>query len=307
MMKAFIFILLMSVASSVLSQNLPIGLMPMHYNSSFAGSVGKSRISSSIDYRSQKEGDWYRSHQLGIYASYDKYFPGIRSGIGITVSRNSSSSEMFDYNAEYIFNSNYTNISFDVAPKISIKGKCTLSPSLRISYYGGEIEFDIPDPDRYPRIEEGYREGISTRVGLLFNTDRYFIGYSVHLFSSEFEGIDFGSFSSTLQAGYTFQRDAESKFSFTPQVVIGLRSPTEFGNNVLTFPSLNLGFRYGQFLGSLLSMNSDYIPSFQLGWQNNGWRIITSHEFDMIYKPTLSVRYIFNHGKKSKHIYSSNF
>lgn len=312
-MKTLLIIIFTAITSTAWCQQPPVGVMPMHYNSSFAGSSGNSRISSNIFYSNRNSSGYYNNSRLIVNAavSYDGFFPKIRSGIGITVNKYTSSIVQMNNSDEYKINDTNSSISFDIAPKISIRGKYTISPSLRVSYLSSNLDLYGSDPDWFGRLEEHTWNGFSSRIGLLFNTGRYYIGYSVNLFSSDSDHFAFGSFYSYLQLGYSFQRQADSKFSFTPQLVLGLQCKTEF-NNKVSFPSLNLGFRYGQFLASLLAVNSDFVPSFQLGWQKNGWRILTTHEFNMyfngvLYSPSLGLRYIFNQGKESKHIYENNF
>lgn len=286
----------------------------MQYNSSFAGSAGKSRISSSVSFNKWKDGT-SNSSGFNMYASYDSFLPRLRSGIGIEVTsyRYSSSTDLDSI--EYHSSGKGSGLSFVIAPKLSIKGKYTLSPSLRIGYYNSHFDYFENDPNWEPEtyVKTGLHHRLSSGVGLLFNTERYYIGYSVDLFSGEFGEIKLNSFYSDLQFGYTFQRDEQSKFSFTPQLRVEIRSKNESDQHNVSKPSYNLGLRYGQLLVSIFSSNEFKPTGFQIGWQKDGWRIVSSNEFDLNkyynrYYPSLSVRYIFNQGKESIHIYEeSNF
>lgn len=277
-------------------QTLPIGLLPLDYNSSFAGSAGDSRISANILLQYQND-EYYKSFGYGFFTSYDEFLPKLRSGIGLSINRYSYFGEY--KRSEFAYNSNYsyTNLNFDVAPKISFKGKYTFSPSITVGWRSEVQGFSGVDSPEKSKSNE-----FTSRAGLLFNTDRYYIGYTVYLFS------DRDYFVSTLQAGYTFQKKPDSKFSFTPQFIFPITGKSETSNSIINAPFYNLGFRFNHFLFSINSQNDFSIPNgFQLGWQKNGWRFILSNEFYDSYVPTFSLRYIFNSDKKSKHIYNSNF
>jgi hypothetical protein len=307
----------MTLCTPAVCQSLPIGAMPMHYNSSFAGSAGNSRISSHAlyygyneSYGEQYSNSWAKRRTYGSFTSFDRFFPGIRSGVGVTISRYSDLSEQGGDSWFYKHNTTQTALKLDFAPKFSIKGKYTISPSFGFSFYTSYVNIEPPGQ----QIENGRYNNMSGRFGILFNAEHYYVGYTMQLFSSDFESISFKSYHSNVQFGYTFQRSEQSKFSFTPQVMISIRTNDEYNReNIISNPIYNLGFRYGQFLGGVINnLRSELVPTgFQLGWQNKGWRIVSSHEFDFefykIYSPSLSVRYIFNQSNESIHIYRDQF
>lgn len=306
-MKKYCIVFIMSAVlvfpATVFSQYyLPVGLMPMEYNSSFAGSAGNARISSNMSFahnnNEQREYNGY-----GLHASYDKYLPKLRSGIGIVASELTSTSiYKFDWNPLQKYR--LSNISLAIAPKISIKGKYTISPSIDLSYYHSESI--IKDPIRQFSINNGF----SSAASILFNASNYYIGYMARIYQSESNSYYsyYGEFDfySAFQFGYSFQKNIDSKFSFTPQFVF----PMVANSNSIEWywPAYNLSFRYNHFIISAINQfNISYPIGFQLGWQKNGWRVLVSNEFKDIYREDqytahLSMRYIFNQDKKSIHI-----
>ena len=280
----------MFCSNPLFSQSPPLGVLPMRFNSSFAGSIGNSRLVS--DFSFQNKNDTYPSNGFGLNLSYDNYIPSIRSGIGITTSGYSSRST---YNEEKVKHQS-ANVTVVIAPKYSIKGKYTISPSLDFSYIN--IYSDVLSY-YYPSWNYGTHTGISSRFGLLFNARNYYIGYSIRIFRSD--GLKYlyrNYFSSILQVGFTFQKSENSKFSFTPQLALPITDDSDY---LLFWPAYNLSFRFNKYIIGLIGYY--YIPNgIQLGWQNMGWRFLLSNEFGDTYRANLSMRYIFNHDKKSINI-----
>lgn len=284
---------------SILAQGPPLGVLPMKYNDSFAGSSGKSRVSSNFSFYYEKDGH-SNTNGSGFYASYDNFFPGIKSGIGINVNRYFHSHSYKSDHFETRFNYVGANISATWAPKISIKGKYTISPSVNIGY----SSFDIFDSESY-FYENGIHNGVSGRVGILFNTTYYYVGYTVNLIDPQIIQFFYNyGFYSILQFGYTFQKVPDSKFSFTPQFALPIKSKAYPGDHNIYWPEYNLGFRYQNYLFSIISrLDISFPTGFLLGWQKNAWRVALNSDFAYYYQADLSVRYIFNLDKKSKHIF----
>lgn len=307
---ALILLVIIVFSTSAICQSVPVGLMPMQYNGSFAGSAGNSRISSSFIFEgyNDKHG-FYDLFSLVSQISYDRYYPKLKSGVGITVNNFTH-----DFTAQNSWGGSWSSklrlssINLDIAPKLSIKGKYTISPSIRLRYYGNFIEYTSENIDLNPSIENGYNDGLTSRLGILFNADRYYIGFSFPLFRTTFEDFNWSEFSTYIQLGYTYQKEESSKFSFTPQLLFDLRAKGNEYDKILNRVLYNLGVRYGQWLGSLIGEDK-FIPiGFQLGWQHNGCRIIAINRFvEGSYSPGLAIRYIFNQDKESIHIYDGNF
>lgn len=119
----------------------------------------------------------------------------------------------------------------------------------------------------------------------------------------------------TLQAGYTFQRSTESKFSFTPQIMvraIGDRynhytnSDYFFEEFEYTFDRpyslllrYNLNFRYSKFIGGLNN------AGVHVGFQNDRLRVMVTNrgllnffQPGSSYNGNLSFRYVFKEKTK---------
>lgn len=259
------------------SQNLPGGFPPLIYNSSFAGSVSNARICSNFRFQYMQDEN-YKYSEYDFAASYDAFFPGIRSGIGITAYKNKSISNQINFKSE----SRSIAISLAIAPKISIKGKYTISPSLDINY----------NDEYQPWRDVSLQNGFSSRAGVLFNATNYYIGYSVNLFQSKdlFHNY-FSYFSSSLQMGYSFQKNQDSRFAFTPQLVLPIYSNYK---RIVDWPLYNLGFRYDNYLFGAIGYTYFIPVGLQVGWQKKGWRILLSSIFAANYNANLSLRYIFN-------------
>lgn len=287
---------------------VPLGVLPMQYNPSFAGEAGGPRISTNVRLRT---GRGFYGKGYGLHSSYDQFVPALRSGIGITVGYQQETSAYSLHSSplnnireyEYYSRNGY-HASFAVAPKFSVKGKYTLSPSLDVAYNSENFSAD----QSLPRYYSDYYS-IRSRAGLLFNTDRFYIGYSVYLVdhynqdTTRFnpDGREKG-FTSHLQLGYTFERSATANFSFTPQLVffIGADSPlyqqSENPRHLLNYfgpVALNLNFRYKKFIWGLNN------AGIHVGYQSDRTRIMLSNivgqaRRDMPgYTANLSFRYVF--------------
>lgn len=308
----YIFILFMlSFYHNAYCQDPPIGILPMYYNPSFAGSVGNSRICFNGAYAYQSN-DYGRSQNFydinftryGFFSSFDRFYPGIKSGLGFSVERIDQKETFKGPNYEWQLDLVQSIVTAVFAPKLSIKGKYTLSPSIDLSFINQDILYN----ETYNSENSIYdidKNGITSRVGILFNARQYYIGYAVRLYNSELNEIGNYKydFYSILQLGYTFQKDEDSKISFTPQLALPIHSKANQWDQTTELPSYNLSFRYSSFILSALSQFEYIYPTgFQVGWQNSGWRLLISNEFAHRYYANLTIRYIFNQDKKSINI-----
>lgn len=265
---------------SVFGQDI-LGGSPTIYNSSFAGSVSNARISSNVGFTYDKD-EFGKSTGYTLVASYDNFFSAIGTGIGITAYKNNYTSTIAYRDINRKSESSYSGISLAIAPKISLKGKYTLSPSLDLNY----IE------QYHSSINDRTQNELSSRAGILFNATNYYIGYSVNLFQSKDLYFNiFSYYSSSLQMGYSFQKSQDSRFAFTPQLVLPF-----YRNSGIGWPLFNLGIRYDHFLFGLVGDGMNYlIPTgLQIGWQKKGLRVLLSHVFTFNYNADLSLRYIIN-------------
>ena len=278
----------------------PLGALPMQYNSSFAGETGSPRLNTVVGFWS-----YQNSRSYWMCAAYDQFIPALRSGIGITAGHGRGSNEGMLFDSEYRNKRHGTYFSVAIAPKFSMGGKVTLSPSLDVSLSGDRSAYTLVQVD-YQR--ESFE--IGSRVGLLLNTEKFYAGYSVHLFdyfSSYAENDTTRSrtsgrakaFTSYWQLGYTFGRGTESKFSFTPQLVFrtaASRDPdashTQRLYEFFLPVDLNFSFRYKKIIWGVNG------TGVHIGWQTDKLRIMLSDNLEYLrrqpgYAANLALRYNF--------------
>jgi hypothetical protein len=283
----------------------------MQYNPSFAGQVGGPRLSVNTGYDHRKfryiNAPPSSIKEYSLYTAYDQFIPAIRSGIGITAGVGSenqlfNSVTLNNKGISHDQKDRNTYVSVALAPKISLKGKYTLSPSVDISYFSLRSNIAYSSPDSGQIYREFNNLEWQGRAGLLFNTSKLYIGYSVILFqyirnpyTNTYLTLN-SSFQSFLQMGYTFQRSSASKFSFTPQLVLSVhryvnqrRAPF-----YIDIEAFILTFRYRQFIWGLNNQG------IQLGWQTdkirlkltNGFGFSSRRSSNSSYVGNLSFRYI---------------
>ncbi|QHT67950.1 hypothetical protein GXP67_15535 [Rhodocytophaga rosea] len=286
---------------------IPIGTMPLQYNSSFAGSNGDSRISSLIGYERYFQDSRATSYTMST--TYDQFVPTIRSGIGITSGFSAlhvpASGGWPDANPRNGY------ISLAIAPKFSIKGKYTISPSLNFGYsqswnlrYGGYVDGVLV-------LRKVQAHTISSGAAILFNSNKYYIGYSVSLGGKNFFSDTTSSrtwdiindYSSFLQLGYTFQRSSSSKFSFTPQLVLGAYKDNYENRFRIRLEAFILNFRYQKFIWGLND------GGIHLGWQNDKLRFMWTNGLGSLirnndsrsYSTSLAFRYLIPSALEKKY------
>ncbi len=269
--------------------------LPMHYIPSFAGNLGSLRIASEsqLYHRGTAFNDFYS------VASIDGFMPKISSGLGGFVS-------FYDPSAAY-YNLNYksTAIGLVIAPKISIKGKYTISPGLSVTTTYIETkrepyEYYTVDPGYgtifVPRVyKEKYR--VSETVSLLVNTKKLYLGTA---FNSELQ--NFSTWQLSIQAGATFQRTETSKFSFSPNILWIVSNITDrneqssfsigsINRQLLPF-NANLNFRYRKVLFGIG-------PGFMAGFQSKNFRFMYTTNQNLS-SHSITLRVLFNHKDSQK-------
>lgn len=290
-------------------QHVPLGVLPMEYNGSFAGEAGDARLNLNSSYLSEHITGIFKNRQFAGALSYDQFVPSLRSGVGVYAGFAEGNADLHTTTngpiKELGMNTGFVGLS--IAPKISIKGKHTLSPSISLLYREGTSKED--------GVERFNTWAVGSTIGLLWNTANYYIGFSfngpsyveVNGVRPAYNRLSNYHFYSTLQAGYTFQRSPESHFSFTPQIVVSVTKP--FWNETLNFqsflweyiPGYNLNFRYKKFIWGV---NNEGI---HVGLQTEQLRLIMTNDLGFFnfysdgysqldrthYAGNLSFRYIF--------------
>jgi hypothetical protein len=261
-----ILIALLSVsATSIHAQSIPIGSIPTFYNGGFAGETGTARVASFSYFVPRKDFGTGSTNML----SYDNFFKKARLGVGIMAGQ-----------SDKIYAFYYTQMLFSkisLSPKFSIKGKYTIAPF---------VDFAI----------QGSSAGVA--AGFLVNSMNSYVGltYSSYL-NSETHSSAYPI--PLLQAGHTFRRTPESKFSATLQVALGhLESPL---NRNYFHKDVNLTFRKGKFIWGANFFSGGLL----LGYQSSNFRMQFNQSIGeggsyagSSYNCSMAFRYIFNKRKE---------
>lgn len=277
-----------------------LGSLPMHYNPSFAGSSDEIRISTYNAYQRVNAEQDNSEGIRGLQAiSGDLFISKISTGIGLNFSYYSPSQmRFFVPTISHLFNAELV-----VAPKISIKGKFTISPSLSLSYYKNTYNYSnswLADGNR-PDSKIDYR------FGILLNNKRFFAGVAMELGPRVSKVDDFKATSqilsssyTILHAGYAFKLDKDDNLSLTPQAVLQIPSYDFYLINLI--PTANIIMRYKKWLTGIGYAEN---PQIMAGLQTKAFRfmlikdIVTNSTYTRNPKPNnmaLSMRYLI--GKK---------
>lgn len=226
-----------------------LGSLPMHYNPSFAGSSDEIRISTYNAYQRVNAEQDNSEGIRGLQAiSGDLFISKISTGIGLNFSYYSPSQmRFFVPTISHLFNAELV-----VAPKISIKGKFTISPSLSLSYYKNTYNYSnswLADGNR-PDSKIDYR------FGILLNNKRFFAGVAMELGPRVSKVDDFKATSqilsssyTILHAGYAFKLDKDDNLSLTTQAVLQIPSYDFYLINLI--PTANIIMRYKKWLSGI--------------------------------------------------------
>jgi hypothetical protein len=153
------------------------------------------------------------------------------------------------------------------------------------------------------------------RAGFLMNTRKAYFGLSTNVYSSihhdhthielkrfnTARGVIYPDFILYAQSGYTFQRSPDSKFAFTPQLVLGYYHPSDkyIPGDVadgLFLKDLSVMFRYNKLIWG------GNITGYAVGLQSTRLKLMYTQRLDfMNYSANVSLRYIFKDaGSRSK-------
>ena len=279
-----------------------IGFLPLQDNPSFAGAAKHSRLISNLRYSQERSTN--NSQSFGAYFSYDKFIKKIGTGIGVTFSQSFYNYESHLDQSSFKYNGKHTNGSLSVAPKFSLKGKYTISPSMQFSFTYSESYNNSNPPPTNNNFDPASSNWYG-KMGLSFNARKYYIALSNKLFKkSQQERF----FQPNLQAGYVFEKE-DSKFSFIPQLAILYHGSYERYFLESFGLQYNLGFKYGKFLWGIYGDGDDFIPpNLNAGIQSKNWKIVLLNNLQknqsetINYSPRILVRYLFHQDDPLKNL-----
>jgi hypothetical protein len=267
----------------------PLGALPMQFNSSFAGEGKHPRINSSFLF--SRAVFVLPPNQYSLITSFDSFISPIGTGVGVTMGQGG------DF-GQSTFLDSHRFICLAAAPKFSIKGKFTISPSLDYTFQTTvtKVDEDFLNnlPFSIPNLE-GNRNLQQSRLGLLINTRKFYLGYSNIFYNkmtsdNPHELLNYTSYfsNSYIQAGYTYQRSSESKLSITPQILF-IWAHYDVGHTPpFRLKAFNLNFKYEKYI---FGINN---AGLHVGLQNSKARVMLTGMADSGYfLSNLSFRYIF--------------
>ncbi|MCR6641282.1 MAG: type IX secretion system membrane protein PorP/SprF [Sporocytophaga sp.] len=199
----------------------------------FAGNAGGHRLVTFAGYTSTKEGEGrmkgnyvnsFNKESMPVLGfSYDNFISKLATGIGFFTSWNNSDERTRIAN----LNSSALKTGVVISPKVSLKGKYTIAPSIGLTYK--HWRFALSDIYSYPI--NGKYDALNLSAGLLFNSERFYLGYSYYFVP--FKGKDvytfyedkkqthvFAKMYGIVQTGFKYQRNKESKTSYSLQAAI---------------------------------------------------------------------------------------
>jgi hypothetical protein len=254
-----------------MAQEVTVGALPTFYNGGFAGEAGTLRVTS-FSYFKYTPSRVYASHtkSAGSFISVDHFVKKIRSGIAFTagVERERRWTDI-------------NSMILAISPKLSFGGKYTFAPFADFSFKRYKIRYDGLVRDTVDFDSHYDVDDFAIRTGFLVNSSRAYAGITADIYQywKSTLGVSadrsFTNMRYTFQAGYTFQRIPDAKFSFTPQLVINY-SRNDFYDfqkaeiskiRYITLMDINLMFRYDRYMAGLCS------NGLLLGYQRNRFRL----------------------------------
>jgi hypothetical protein len=296
---------------------MPIGHLPTQYNGGFAGEAGAPRLFFNSYMTGYRQGGYVPMY--GSYLSYDNFFRKLRSGISFTLGRTNSN--------YYFAKTDGYSASVSISPKFSFNGKYTLAPFVTYSLAGSISKFATSPNGSSPELDEAKSLGGNVRAGALLNSSKWYVGLTIasrffqHNLYRNFEPSNTGYYYGvpkirvSIQAGYTFQRTPESKFSFTPQITLtpfryrftssSTLRPTNATITQTTSDSgisavMNLMFRYRKIIAGVnngFRIDEDVLerwkdPDIILGYQTKHFRVLLNQNISKyVYEGQLGIRY----------------
>ncbi|HYG40801.1 MAG TPA: hypothetical protein VD908_19385 [Cytophagales bacterium] len=288
------------LALKLSAQELPLGTQPIKYNGGFAGETGNLRM----NFGSGLTTSSITLNNVNAI-TVDGFIPKIRTGVGVSTGyghskHNFNAIQINGALAENEMNDKVTFITFAISPKLSFRGKYTFAPFFDYSY----TNFNSNTKWGFLDSVETFRNNTSSwsakgRAGFLFNTRKLYVGITFDIFNASkrfgnrysiFTTNDFTT--SYFLLGYSFQKSLESKFSVTPQLVLGFRKFPGSKPEIL-LEDFSLMFKYKKVIWGL---NNSGVA---IGFQSRKYKILLSQFYNSGYYGSLTLRYIFKNNSKS--------
>lgn len=253
--------------------------VPLYFNPGFAGSIEQSRLA--LAYRNQ----WSSIYQT-FYLSYDQAISRIHGGAGIILNQDNSGG---------ILNVFYCGLVY--APKFNIRGKLSISPAIKIGYRRQTIDLskltfgDMIDPRQgFTNLTNeslvNSRNNIDMNAGVVINTESYYIGIAAdHINQPNTSFIKEGKSKLPVkyiaQLGYIYQKNDDSNFSFSPNILF-----QRHGDEQLI--QANLSFRYKYAIVGIGFTNTSYAA--MLGYYSK--RFVIGYSYQYFPEPALDSKKI---------------
>jgi hypothetical protein len=278
-------------AGNLRAQSSQLTGQPLLVNPAFAGSMGVGRISFNTIANNIL---FYQNINQNV--SYDFFLNKMSTGIGLSFGYTNCNPLRYNFK-----NNVNTFAELAIAPKISLKGKYTLSPAASVNYTHNTSSF----PPFFPQ-----RENVNITGGLMFNSKKFYTGYTYK------RSLNFNTGYSTFLVGGIFQRSNESDFSFAPSALWhfgkhnlhGLHyiDPNyQYSPGVSLLPKLiNMNFRYKRILWGAGIKFTPYSPAFlMVGYQSKNTKFKITTSLSPLRYQEFTIRYLFSKPENKGRLY----
>ncbi len=314
-------IVVVGMSEKTFAQSRWIGIMPMEFNPSFAGNSGGHRIVALGGY----EHSGGKTQQLNFYSyrdfrkqssplgviSYDNFIPKLASGVGVYFSEiNSKWGSRLEGDTVPSRNDDKAmKAGINISPKISIRGKYTIAPSVGLNFRHYNYNFYSGKNIHYLDKQSFKSDIFYISTGLLFNTKQFYVGYA-YFFAPYTGGANIRSLYEDknlkeksygyIQAGYNFRKSMDSKASYTIQSIIMTKTKMDW-NDLIN--NINFTFKYKKVLLGLSTSSFGGAQWFAgLGYQTEKIKIFYSQNLQYVnylYSGELSCRILIPNKQKT--------
>ena len=169
-------IVVVGMCEKTSAQSRWVGIMPMEFNPSFAGSAGGHRIVA-LGGRNTVSSEFSNSkgEAINTSVSYDNFVSRLATGIGVIASRYDENIKSTSYESK----ASAFKTGLIISPKISIKGKYTIGPSIGLFYRHLDTYVNYYN---YKTLEL-MSDFFNLKAGLLFNSEKFYLGYAHNFFA----------------------------------------------------------------------------------------------------------------------------